>query len=132
MFCKTLSLKNEPISLLFTDFYFLLDVLIRKNVFWKIWLQSHHFVFQTGKNYTYCKVTAQVLICCLSGLSIDFQENKLQWRITNHDCFFNRFSTEVDVFVKYPENFLHFLLDDPVSCCPEKPTVMKHCSIKIT
>ena len=48
------------------------------------------------------------------------------------NVFFNEFSTEVDVFVKYPENVLHFSLDDPVSCCPEKPILMKHCSIKIT
>ena len=50
-------------------------------------------------------------------------KNKDSWIV----CFFNWFSTEVDVFVKYRGNLncLHFSIDNLVQYCVEKAILMK-------
>ena len=84
---------------------------------------------QIGKNYAYCKETAMLLVFHFRWIFID-----IFGRITCNEeeevidhCFFYRFSSEIDIFVKYSENwyFSHFLTDGPVKCYFEKAILIK-------
>ena len=38
-----------------------------------------------------------------------------------------KFSTEIDIFISNPKTeFLHFSIDSPVQCCPEKANFMQN------
>ena len=74
-------------------------------------------------------MTAVVLISHFRGMLIFiFRRINEEEQVIN--CWFLvdsvlKFSTEIDAFTNTPETkFLHFLIDSPVQCCPEKTNFM--------
>ena len=75
---------------------------------------------QTGKNFGYSKVTAVVLSSYFKGVFIVITDGFLTDSVL-------KFSAKIDTFIRTPKiEFLHFSIDSPVQCCPEKANFMQN------
>ena len=86
----------------------------------------------------YSKVTSVVLVSHFRRMFIGIFRrincNKEQQVINFLADSVLKFKTEIDIFIKDPKNwmFLHFSVDSPVQCCPEKSNLMQNfCSLHL-